>query len=162
MSGPIISNAFSQPLTNVPVLQLFKGFTRADTANSIFIKEVVRQPGIWRFIRFWLSPFSPSPASLTKDILELQGKNTELIRDLIKEGVLSPQVLTPQTFIELSYLNSIDIKQEFTKYCETNKETLSLLQKTPFSSQSELNSQLFSKLPTFKGLASKYNMALKS
>ena len=50
-------------MTDVSLLQLIKGIFKIDTANSVFIKDSLMQPGIWRFLRFWVNPFCNSHES---------------------------------------------------------------------------------------------------
>jgi hypothetical protein len=44
-------------MTHISIFQLIKGIFKNDTANSVFMKDCVMQPGIWRFLRFWVNPF---------------------------------------------------------------------------------------------------------
>ena len=53
--GPLLSKDFSEPMTNSPLLKTLRGIVKADTSNSIFLMDSIKQPGIWRFIRFWLT-----------------------------------------------------------------------------------------------------------
>ena len=89
----------------------------------------IMQPGIWRFLRFWASPFANSSSSKpdkTKIMLQLLERNSRILSALTEEGVIHKEAVKEAKLIKLEYLDGIDTNKECEAYLERNKGLLAL------------------------------------
>jgi hypothetical protein len=94
--GPIIAPNFAEPMTYISLRKMIRGIVKADTPNSIFIMDNLKQAGVWRFLRFWL--FSNTKKSRSDKILimkRLLNADEKLLNELIKDKVLPAEALSP-------------------------------------------------------------------
>ena len=82
-NGTIISPSYSVPMIYVSVYEILRGIFRADTPNSVSVFDAVRHPGIYRFLRFWMSPLTWRGGSQpkTSTMLQLQAENDLLLQN---------------------------------------------------------------------------------
>lgn len=81
-------------MTYIPVRKMIRGILKADTPNSVFVMDSLKQGGVWRFLRFWLTSNSFKSRSDKINILRrLLNEDEKLLNQLIKDGVLPAEAL---------------------------------------------------------------------
>lgn len=66
---------FAYPMTSKQPYQLLRSVFKADSPNFMKLSDVLFLPGVYRFIRFWLSPRTNSDSLK----LEKTGKMIDLL-----------------------------------------------------------------------------------
>jgi len=162
VNSPMLATKFAEPMTFVSANHLLRGMVDMTRANSIYLKNNIMQPGIWRFLRFWASPFSNSSSSKldkTKIMLQLLEQNSKILSELTEEGIIHKEAVKKAKLTKLEHLEGIDTNKECEAYLERNKDILALQGATTFHGKKALDKNLSDRFPAYTGLRKNYNMA---